>query len=109
VSDAPTTVQPAAAQPIVLTAHPRASRSVRRTRAAAGLAGFLITLVLSLRTGVPAWDATARALVAGIVLHLAGWAVAVTVWRQLILAELRTMHDRRLERARARAELVSGG
>jgi hypothetical protein len=108
VSHAPTTVgRPA--EPIVLTAHPRASRSVRRARAAAGLAGFLITLFLSLRTGVPAWDATARALVAGIALHLAGWAVAVAVWRQLILAELRAAHDGRLARARARAELASNG
>jgi hypothetical protein len=108
VSDAPTTVQRAAG-PIAVTAHPRASRSVRRVRAAAGLAGFLITLLLSLKAGVPAWDATARALVAGVILHLTGWAVAVAVWRQLILAELQAAHDRRVERARARAELVSGG
>ena len=108
MSDAPTTVA-RPAEPIALAAHPRATRSVRRVRAAAGLAGFLITLFLSLRTGVPAWDATARALIAGIVLHLAGWAVAVTVWRQLILAELRALHDRRMARARARAELASNG
>jgi hypothetical protein len=108
VSGAPTTVRRAAG-PIAVTAHPRASRSVRRVRAAAGLAGFLIALLLSLRSGVPAWDATARALIAGVALHLAGWAIAVAVWRQLILAELQAAHDRRAERARARAELASGG
>jgi hypothetical protein len=107
VSDAPTTVQPAAAEPIRLSAHPRAVRSVRRARAGAGLAALLLTMLLSLQAGVPAWDATARALVAGVAVHIAAWAVAVTVWRQLILAELKAAHDRRAERARARREQLA--
>jgi hypothetical protein len=109
VSDAPTTVRRAVAapEPIALRAHPRAARSVRRIRAAAGLAGLALTLVLSLRAGVPAWDATARALIAGVAVHVVAWAVAVAVWRQLMLAELAALHERRQARARRAAELAS--
>jgi len=95
-------------EPVVITigAHPRARRSVRRARALGGLLGFLVTLVLSLRAGVPGFDAAARALMAGIVVHLAAWAIAVSVWKQLMLAELQQLHDRRLERLERRAELA---
>jgi len=108
MSDAPTTVQPAASvrEPITIGAHPRARRSVRRARALGGLLGFLVTVVLSLRAGVPAWDATARALIAGVVVHLAAWAIAVSVWKQLMLAELHELQarlERRAELARADA------
>ena len=100
----------AAADPnaITLGTHPRATRSVRRARALGGLLGFVATLVLSLQAGVPAWDAAVRALSAGIALHLVAWALAVTVWRQLMLAEMRAAHDRRLARAERRADLARG-
>ena len=74
---------------------------MQRWRALGGLIGFGLTLLLSLQAGVPAFDAVTRSLVAGIAVHLAAWAIAVTVWRQLMLAELRAMHDRRLERIAA--------
>ena len=108
MSDAPTSVQPAVGEPITIGAHPRARRSVRRARALGGLLGFLVTVVLSLGAGVPAWDATARALVAGIVVHLAAWAIAVAVWKQLMLAELHAAHDRRRALVERRAELARG-
>jgi ABC-type uncharacterized transport system permease subunit len=97
-------------EPVVITigAHPRARRSVRRARALGGLLGFLVTIALSLNAGVPAFDATGRALVAGIVVHLAAWGVAVAVWKQLMLAELQAAHDRRLERLERRGELARG-
>jgi hypothetical protein len=93
---------------ITIGAHPRARRSVRRMRALGGLFGFFVALFLSLRAGVPEWDATARALIAGIVVHLAAWAVSVAVWKQLMLAELQQVHDRRVARAERRAELARG-
>ena len=112
MSDAPTTVQPAVPvkEPVRITigAHPRARRSVKRARALGGLLGFLVTLVLSLNAGVPAFDAVARSLIAGIVVHLAAWAIAVTVWKQLMLAEIQALHERRLERLERRAELARG-
>lgn len=108
MSDAPTTVQPAASgrETITIGAHPRAKASVRRARALGGLLGFTLTIVLSLRAGVPAWDAIARALMAGIAVHLAAWAVAVAVWRQLMLAELHAQHERRQARLERRAEMA---
>ena len=112
MSDAPTTVQPAVPvrEPVSITigAHPRARRSVQRARALGGLLGFVVALVLSLRAGVPAWDAAARSLMAGVVVHLAAWAIAVAVWKQLMLAELHALHARRLVRHERRAELARG-
>ena len=98
-------------EPVVITigAHPRARRSVRRARALGGLIGFLVTLVLSLRAGVPAWDATASALMAGVVVHMVAWRVSVAVWRQLMLAELEQVRERRAERVERRGELARAG
>ena len=100
----------AAADPNAITigAHPRATRSVRRARAFGGLLGFVVTLFLAHQAGVPAWDGVLRALAAGVALHLVAWALAVTVWRQLMLAEMRAAHDRRLARAERRADLARG-
>ncbi len=39
--------------------------------------------------GAAAWDAVARALLAGIVGWYVGWAAALTVWRHLLVAEIR--------------------
>ena len=93
---------------ITIANHPRARRSVRRARSLGGLLGFAVALVLSLRAGVPAWDATARALIAGIAVHLVAWRVSVAVWRQLMLAEIQQVRDHRTERAQRRAELARG-
>jgi hypothetical protein len=94
---------------ITIGAHPRARRSVRRARSLGGLIGFAVTLVLSLEAGVPAWDATARALLFGIVIHLAAWRVAVAVWHQLMLAELEQVRAVRAARAEQRADIVRAG
>jgi hypothetical protein len=40
--------------------------------------------VFCLLAGVPAFDATFRALIGGIVAHLAGWYVSIKVWHQII-------------------------
>jgi hypothetical protein len=91
---------------ITIGAHPRARRSVRRARSLGGLIAFGVTLLLSLKAGVPAFDATARALIAGIVVHLASWRVAVAVWHQLMLAELEQVRTKREAAAEARTELA---
>jgi len=50
-------------------------------------------------------DAGARALGAGIAAYLIAWAVAVVIWRQLILAEVELLRRELLEAAeRAAAE-----
>jgi hypothetical protein len=92
---------------ISVAAHPRARASIRRVRAGTALAAFALVLVLSLRSGVPGQDAVLRALAAGLAGNLAGWACALAVWRQLVLAELRVAHDAVLERRRAAREAAA--
>jgi hypothetical protein len=97
---------PEAAAPggVSVAAHPRARASIRKTRARTALIAFALVLLLSLTSSVPAQEAALRALVAGLVGNLAGWACALAVWRQLVLAELRVVEQARAERRRAAAE-----
>jgi hypothetical protein len=98
-----------AADPNVLSirSHPRAARSVRRTRATAGLVSFFLVLVLSMGAHVPAFDATVRALIAGIAMNLITWRLALALWRQLIIGELRAMHAERVAKREAAAEAAA--
>jgi hypothetical protein len=89
---------------ISVAAHPRARASIRRTRARTALAAFAIVLFLSLDAGVPAQEAAVRALVAGLVGNLAGWACALAVWRSLVLAELKAATEARVARRRPAAD-----
>jgi hypothetical protein len=75
-------------------AHPRASHQVRRAKGWGGVAGFGIAAYLSHKAGVPLVDLGLRAIIAGMVGYLLAWACAVTVWRQLVLAELRAAMER---------------
>ena len=89
---------------ISVAAHPRARASIRRTRARTALVAFGLVLFLSLQSGVPGQEAAIRALVAGLVGNVLGWACALAVWRSLVLAEIKVASDARQERMRARAE-----
>jgi hypothetical protein len=71
-------------QHVRLSTHPAAVAAVKRTRARCGMFGFFIVLGLCLLAGVPAFDATFRALIAGIVCHLTGWYLSIVVWRHII-------------------------
>jgi hypothetical protein len=85
---------------IRLAAHPRASASVRRLRARAGLAALVIGLLLSLNAGLPLFDAVARGLAAGIAAHFLAWFAGLLVWRHLVLGEL-AAHREAVAAARA--------
>jgi hypothetical protein len=74
--------------------HPRASYQVRRAKGWGGLAGFAIAAYLSYKAGVPTFDLGLRAIIAGMAGYMLAWACSVTVWRQLVLAELRAVADR---------------
>ena len=74
--------------------HPRARCQVRRAKGWGGIAGFLVAGYLSYKAGVPTFDVGLRALVFGIVGYMLAWMCAVTVWRQLVLAELRAAVER---------------
>ena len=75
-------------------AHPRASYQVRRAKGWGGIAGFGIAAYLSHKAGVPTFDVGLRAIAAGMVGYMVAWACAVTIWRHLVLAELRAAHER---------------
>ena len=78
-----------------LSDHPRARAGIRRAKGGAGLLIFLLVGLLSLRAGLPVADAGLRALGAGVVAYFLAWGVAVTVWRQVALAELEAARERR--------------
>lgn len=87
-----------------LAEHPRATHSVARAKAWGGLAGFVLGGYLSLSTHTLA-DAGLRALAAGVVCYVATWAIAVFVWRRLVVAEL--SHARQQALATELAKLTS--
>jgi hypothetical protein len=93
-------------QHVRLSTHPVAVASVKRTRARCGLFGFAIVFGLCLLGGVPAFDATFRALIAGIVCHLSGWYISIFVWRQIIrnqAAQAAEAYNERVRRAHLEA------
>jgi hypothetical protein len=83
---------------ISVAAHPRAARSVRRIKAWAGLAGFLVVGLLSWQAGADPFTIGVRALATGVGLYLAAWAVAVKIWQALVVHETETEARRLMER-----------
>jgi hypothetical protein len=98
---------PEAGTVVSVAAHPRARASVRRTRARTALAAFAIVLFVCLSGSVPPQEAFLRALIAGLIGNLVGWACALAVWRALIMAELKVATDAHRERVKAAAEAAA--
>jgi hypothetical protein len=93
-------------QHVRLSTNPAAVAAVKRTRARCGMFGFFIVLGLCLLAGVPAFDATFRALIAGIVCHLTGWYLSIVVWRHIIrhqAAEAAEAYNDRIRKAHQQA------
>ena len=90
-------------------AHPRARRSIRRVRAQAGMAGFVVTLLLAQQAGVPAFETLLRALAGGVVAHFVTWAFAIALWRRLIVVELEAARAEILRRRAERTAAASAG
>jgi hypothetical protein len=89
---------PQAERIVRLRTHPRARRHIAAAKGWGGLAGFALTLWLSLQAGAPAFAALGRALMAGIGLYVIAWTFAIVVWRQIAVAEVRAAR-RRIEEA----------
>src|ERR1700744_522578 len=94
-----------AADGISVAGHPRAAAQVRRAKGFGGVSFFLITASFSHKAQVPADQVAVRALIAGIGGYMLAWMCAVTVWRQLVLADVRAA----LASGRARMEPVTAG
>jgi hypothetical protein len=76
--------------------HPVAARQIAHARAWGALIGFVLAFWLSRRTGLPFPESGGRALVAGFACRLLAWAAIVTVWRQLIPAQIAAARQRSL-------------
>ena len=89
---------------VSIAAHPRAKAGIRRARTRAALIAFVLVLVLNLVGHQTAFDATWRALIAGLAVNVIAWRCAIIVWRHIVLHELRQVEESRIERARAHRE-----
>ena len=85
-------------------AHPRARISIRRWRGRAGLLGLILVTVLSMRAGVPEFDAVLRGLAGGVVSYFLAWIFGIVAWRHLVLAELIAHREKQEEIIRERNE-----
>jgi hypothetical protein len=90
----------AAEDGISVAGHPRAAAQVRRAKGLGGIISFAIAAYLSYKAGVPSDQIALRALAVGVAGYMLAWACSVTVWRHLVLAELRAA----VESGRARLE-----
>ena len=77
-----------------------AARQIARARAWGALIGFVLVYWLSRRAGLPFPESGGRALIGGFVCRLLAWAAVVTVWRQLIPAQIAAARRRRQHAAR---------
>jgi hypothetical protein len=89
---------------IRVAAHPRARASIRRWRGRAGLIALVVVTVLSLRAGLPTFDAVLRGLAGGIAAHFVAWAAGVVAWRHLIIAEIAAHREAAVQRRAAAAQ-----
>lgn len=91
-------------QLVSLHEHPRAGAAIRRFKAWAGIAGFLIAALAGYGSGLPTSTLLLRALLFGIVGNCVGWAVSVAVWRRVLTAQaLATVRARNDRQAAAKA------
>jgi hypothetical protein len=74
---------------ICVARHPRTAVAVRRAKAWGGIAGLALTTFLALGAHLAPADALMRGLIGGAVAYVVVWALAVTVARQLVIAEVR--------------------
>jgi hypothetical protein len=83
---------------IKLSEHPRARRHIRLAKSWAGLAGCALAGYASWRSGAPFFDTVLRALLWGVAAYMLVWFLALQVWRQLAIAEVRAAEKDWLER-----------
>jgi hypothetical protein len=74
-----------------VSSHPRAAAHVRKAKGWGGLAGFALAAYMSYSAQIPPDQILLRALAAGLVGYMLCWACAVTIWRHLVLAEMKAL------------------
>jgi hypothetical protein len=83
---------------ISLSQHPRAKSQIAIAKGWAGLVGAAFSGYLAWKGGLPFFDTVLRALLWGVASYMLVWFLAVQVWRQLAIAEVRAAEKQWLER-----------
>jgi hypothetical protein len=82
--------------------HPDSGPALRRIRAAGGLAGFGVAVLIGLEQGAPFATMILRALEVGLASQVVAWAGGVLVWKRLLIAQAGAVaRSRRLKAAQA--------
>jgi hypothetical protein len=91
---------------IRLAEHPRARRQIGVAKSYAGLGAFLFAGYASYSSGAPFLDVATRSLMWGLAAYVLVWALAVQVWRQLAIAEVRAAEKKWEERKAAEEDQI---
>ena len=83
---------------ISVSQHPRARRQIGLAKGWAGLAGAAFSGYVAWKGGLPFFDTVLRALLWGVASYMLVWFLAVQVWRQLAIAEVRAAEKQWLAR-----------
>ena len=86
--------------------HPRAQRQIGLAKSYAGLGAFALAGYAAWQGGAPFLDVATRSLMWGVAAYVVVWALAVQVWRQLAIAEVRAAERRWTERKNAEEEQI---
>ncbi|MFL5826453.1 MAG: hypothetical protein ACJ76V_08010 [Thermoleophilaceae bacterium] len=82
-----------------LSEHPRAQSQIRTAKGWGGIGGFLLAAWISHKAGAATPDLMLRSIMGGLIGWAVAWLLAVQVWRQLAVAEVRgrerEWHERR--------------
>ena len=89
--------------PSLLT-HQGAGEGIRRAKGIGGLTGFAVGALVGLLAGASWLMLGLAALGAGLAGYVVAWALAVYVWRQIVLAEIAERRDEAEAEYRARLE-----
>jgi hypothetical protein len=95
-----------AAPGIAVANHPKAKHQIDLLKSYAGLAAFCLSGYFAWKGGALFVDVAMRALLWGIATYVAVWAMAVQVWRQVAIAEVRAAERQWKERKQAEQDQV---
>jgi len=91
---------------IAVANHPRAKQQIQMLKSWAGLGAFLISGYLAWKDHMLFVDVATRAVLWGVAAYIAVWAMAVQVWRQIAIAEVRAAERRWREQKQSKQEQV---
>jgi hypothetical protein len=91
---------------IAIANHPKAQQQINVLKSYAGLAAFGVAGYLAWKGGAEFVDVASRALLWGVAVYVAIWAMAVQVWRQVAIAEVRAAEKQWRDRKAAQEEQV---